>query len=85
MKMWTIRTKDMKPIVFDEKEQFINGEFIEFHFPEDVAKKLLIYLKLENPNQEFTIYEEEVNVEKADVIYTEDDVHQMATEGPGEA
>lgn len=82
MKVWRIRTKDGRPIMFDESVQILpDGGATEFNFTiEKMAKAALLQLRINNPKDEFVLIEEELDTKDVAWTINADEIHEKALE-----
>ena len=81
MIVYTIRTADGRPIMFDPEIQMTKDGPIELHFPiKEYAIKMLEEMRTVAPEEEFVIIQEELD--KGDIVFamTEEDIHRKALE-----
>jgi hypothetical protein len=81
MTVYTIRTADGRPIMFDPEIQITNDGPIELHFPiREYAIKMLEEMRKIAPEQEFVIVKQDLD--KGDILFamTEEDIHRKAQE-----
>lgn len=81
MIVYTIRTADGRPIMFDPEIQMTKDGPIELHFPiKEYAIKMLEEMRNIAPGQEFVIVKQELD--QGDILFamTEEDIHRKAQE-----
>lgn len=81
MTVYTIRTADGRPVMFDPEIQMTDDGPIELHFPiKEYAIKMLEEMRNIAPEQEFVIVKQELD--KGEILFamTEEDIHRKAQE-----
>ena len=82
IKVWRIRTKEGRVVIFDEEVQKLpTGEMTEFNITEkEVALLMLLYLQGQDPDQEFELIETELDEKEFLWAMDADDIHEKAVE-----